>query len=80
MKKPTRALAVASSLALAGIATSAGVASAANTSFDQFSPLASSVGPTADEAKRALDGNLCRCGTNIGVLRAVLAAKGVTRG
>ncbi|HET9996706.1 MAG TPA: alkaline phosphatase PhoX [Nocardioides sp.] len=50
MKKPTRALAVASSLALAGIATSAGVASAANTSFDQFSPLASSVGPTADEA------------------------------
>ena len=50
MKKPTRALAVAGSLALAGIATSAGVASAANTSFDQFSPLASSAGPTADEA------------------------------
>ena len=36
--------------------------------------------PTAEQAKRALDGNLCRCGTNIGVLRAALAAKGVTRG
>ena len=50
MKKPTRALAVAGGLALAGIATSAGVADAANTSFDQFIPLASSAGPTADEA------------------------------
>jgi xanthine dehydrogenase YagT iron-sulfur-binding subunit len=36
--------------------------------------------PTPDQARRALDGNLCRCGTNIGVLRAALAAKGVTRG
>jgi len=36
--------------------------------------------PTADQAKRALDGNLCRCGTNIGVLKAALAAKVVTRG
>ena len=36
--------------------------------------------PTAEQAKRALDGNLCRCGTNIGVLRAALAAKGVNRG
>jgi xanthine dehydrogenase YagT iron-sulfur-binding subunit len=36
--------------------------------------------PTPDQAKRALDGNLCRCGTNIGVLKAALAAKGVTRG
>ena len=36
--------------------------------------------PTAEQAKRALDGNLCRCGTNIGVLRAALAVKGVTRG
>ena len=36
--------------------------------------------PTAEQAKRALDGNLCRCGTNIGVLKAALAAKGVTRG
>jgi xanthine dehydrogenase YagT iron-sulfur-binding subunit len=36
--------------------------------------------PTAEEAKRALDGNLCRCGTNIGVLKAALGAKGVTRG
>ena len=36
--------------------------------------------PSADQAKRALDGNLCRCGTNIGVLKAALAVKGVTRG
>ena len=36
--------------------------------------------PTPDQAKRALDGNLCRCGTNIGVLKAALAAKGVRRG
>jgi xanthine dehydrogenase YagT iron-sulfur-binding subunit len=36
--------------------------------------------PTPEQAKRALDGNLCRCGTNIGVLKAALAAKGVTRG
>ena len=50
MNKPTLALAVAGSLALAGIAASAGVAGAAYTSFDQFTPLASSAGPTADEA------------------------------
>jgi xanthine dehydrogenase YagT iron-sulfur-binding subunit len=36
--------------------------------------------PSAEQAKRALDGNLCRCGTNIGVLKAALAAKGVSRG
>ena len=50
MNKPTLALAVAGSLALAGIAASAGVAGAAYTSFDQFTPLASSAGPTTDEA------------------------------
>src|SRR4030095_5921342 len=32
--------------------------------------------PTAEQAKKALDGNLCRCGTNIGVLKAALAVKG----
>ena len=36
--------------------------------------------PTAEQAKRALDGNLCRCGTNIGVLKAALAVKGPARG
>jgi xanthine dehydrogenase YagT iron-sulfur-binding subunit len=36
--------------------------------------------PTVEQAKRALDGNLCRCGTNIGVLKAALGAKGVVRG
>jgi xanthine dehydrogenase YagT iron-sulfur-binding subunit len=36
--------------------------------------------PTPEQARRALDGNLCRCGTNIGVLAAALKAKGVTRG
>lgn len=50
MNKPTLALAVAGSLALAGIAASAGVAGATYTSFDQFTPLASSAGPTTDEA------------------------------
>ncbi len=36
--------------------------------------------PTPEQARRALDGNLCRCGTNIGVLAAALKAKGVARG
>jgi xanthine dehydrogenase YagT iron-sulfur-binding subunit len=36
--------------------------------------------PTAEQAKKALDGNLCRCGTNIGVLKAALSAKGGSRG
>ena len=36
--------------------------------------------PTPEQARRALDGNLCRCGTNIGVLKAALSAKGVVRG
>ena len=36
--------------------------------------------PSADQARKALDGNLCRCGTNIGVLKAALSAKGVSRG
>jgi xanthine dehydrogenase YagT iron-sulfur-binding subunit len=36
--------------------------------------------PTPEEARRALDGNICRCGTYKGVLAAALAAKGVPRG
>jgi xanthine dehydrogenase YagT iron-sulfur-binding subunit len=36
--------------------------------------------PTPEQARKALDGNLCRCGTNIGVLRAALAVKGGARG
>jgi xanthine dehydrogenase YagT iron-sulfur-binding subunit len=36
--------------------------------------------PSPEQAKKALDGNLCRCGTNIGVLKAALAAKGGSRG
>ncbi|HVB37418.1 MAG TPA: (2Fe-2S)-binding protein [Vicinamibacterales bacterium] len=36
--------------------------------------------PTAEEAKRALDGNICRCGTYVRVLEATLKTKGVTRG
>lgn len=50
MTKPTLGLTVAGSLVLAGIAASTGVANAANTNFDDFTPLASSAGPTADEA------------------------------
>lgn len=36
--------------------------------------------PTAEQAKRALDGNICRCGTYARVLEAALKAKGVARG
>jgi aerobic-type carbon monoxide dehydrogenase small subunit (CoxS/CutS family) len=36
--------------------------------------------PTVAQAKRALDGNICRCGTNIGVLAAALKTKGGARG
>ena len=36
--------------------------------------------PTPEQAKRALDGNICRCGTNLGVIAAALKTKGVTRG
>jgi xanthine dehydrogenase YagT iron-sulfur-binding subunit len=36
--------------------------------------------PTPDQARRALDGNVCRCGTNIGLLRAALSARGTSRG
>ena len=34
--------------------------------------------PTETEIKRALDGNLCRCGTHIRILRAVKRASGQT--
>lgn len=50
MNKPTLGLAVAGSLVLAGIAASTGIAAAANTNFDDFTPLTTSAGPTADEA------------------------------
>jgi aerobic-type carbon monoxide dehydrogenase small subunit (CoxS/CutS family) len=36
--------------------------------------------PTAEQAKRALDGNICRCGTYVRVLEAALTAKGGSRG
>lgn len=36
--------------------------------------------PTAEQARRALDGNICRCGTYARVLEAALKAKGVSRG
>lgn len=36
--------------------------------------------PSAEEAKAALDGNICRCGTYPRVLEAVLNTKGVSRG
>ena len=34
--------------------------------------------PSESEIRTALDGNLCRCGTHVRVLRAVLAASGQT--
>jgi xanthine dehydrogenase YagT iron-sulfur-binding subunit len=36
--------------------------------------------PTAAQARRALDGNICRCGAYLRVLEAALTAKGVLRG
>jgi xanthine dehydrogenase YagT iron-sulfur-binding subunit len=35
--------------------------------------------PTPEQARKALDGNICRCGTYPRVLEAVLKTKGVTR-
>ena len=32
--------------------------------------------PTADDIRAALDGNLCRCGTHVRIMRAVMAASG----
>ncbi len=36
--------------------------------------------PTLDEVRRGLDGNICRCGTYIGVLEAALAAAKAMKG
>jgi xanthine dehydrogenase YagT iron-sulfur-binding subunit len=36
--------------------------------------------PTPEQIKKGLDGNICRCGTYVGVLQAALTAKGVSRG
>src|ERR1700686_2733259 len=36
--------------------------------------------PTLDQAKRGLDGNICRCGTFVRIMEAALKAKGVVRG
>ena len=48
MNKPSLGTTIAGGLLLAGL--TAGVAGAANSSFDEFTPLAGSAGPTADEA------------------------------
>ncbi len=36
--------------------------------------------PTADEVRKGLDGNICRCGTYVGVLSAALAAAKAMKG
>jgi xanthine dehydrogenase YagT iron-sulfur-binding subunit len=36
--------------------------------------------PTPAQARKHLDGNICRCGTYVGVLEAALKTKGVARG
>ena len=36
--------------------------------------------PSLDEVKRGLDGNICRCGTYVGVLEAALAAAKAMKG
>ena len=35
--------------------------------------------PTPEQASRALDGNICRCGTFVRILEAAMKAKGVAR-
>src|SRR5437868_8730072 len=35
--------------------------------------------PTPDQARRGLDGNVCRCGTFTRIMEAAMKAKGVTR-
>jgi xanthine dehydrogenase YagT iron-sulfur-binding subunit len=36
--------------------------------------------PTVEQAKKGLDGNICRCGTFVRILEAAMKAKGVARG
>ena len=36
--------------------------------------------PTVEQAKKGLDGNICRCGTFVRIMEAALKAKGVARG
>jgi xanthine dehydrogenase YagT iron-sulfur-binding subunit len=36
--------------------------------------------PTIEQAKKGLDGNICRCGTFVRIMEAALKAKGVARG
>ncbi|PWT84678.1 MAG: carbon monoxide dehydrogenase [Blastocatellia bacterium] len=36
--------------------------------------------PTVEQARKGLDGNICRCGTFVRILEAALKAKGVARG
>ena len=36
--------------------------------------------PTVEQAKKGLDGNICRCGTFVRIMEAALKAKGVGRG
>ena len=36
--------------------------------------------PTLEQAKKGLDGNICRCGTFVRILEAAMKAKGVVRG
>ena len=35
--------------------------------------------PTLAQAKKGLDGNICRCGTFVRIMEAALKAKGVAR-
>jgi xanthine dehydrogenase YagT iron-sulfur-binding subunit len=36
--------------------------------------------PTLEQAKKGLDGNICRCGTFVRIMEAAMKAKGVVRG
>jgi xanthine dehydrogenase YagT iron-sulfur-binding subunit len=36
--------------------------------------------PTLDEVKKGLEGNICRCGTYVGVMQAALAAAKAMKG
>ena len=36
--------------------------------------------PTPEQARKGLDGNICRCGTFVRIMEAAMKAKGVARG
>ena len=69
MPHPVQAAFIKEQVPQCGYCTSGMIVSAA-------ALLASKPKPTEAEIRSALDGNLCRCGTHVRVVRAVMAASG----